>query len=218
MPTGEEKGDEDANKRGGGKRRLRGHRRRRSLRAAFSRLFGWLVTVVTIPDAVLLESAGLDALVLTWCFKLGMQVRDSFFESFSLSLLNLDTHFFRFQNFKKLKKQIFFPLALVALFVLLPVNILGQGVKQGVLSSAAAAAAAAAASNSTLAFHSPTDANATKAAKAADAADARPGFTSFSRFTLTNLPQGSPLHWFAFVFVHLSTFWTLFLLRRYNRA
>ena len=37
-----------------------------------------------------------------------------------------------------------------------------------------------------------------------------PGFTSFSRFTLTNLPQGSPLHWFAFAFVYLSTFWTLF--------
>ena len=30
---------------------------------------------MTVPDAVILESAGLDALVLTWCFKLGMQVR-----------------------------------------------------------------------------------------------------------------------------------------------
>ena len=105
--------------------------------------------------------------------------------------------------------------------MLLPVNILGQGVKQGVLSSAAAAAAAAAKasnSSSTLpAFHSPADSkSATKAAAAAAAA--RPGFTSFSRFTLTNLPQGSPLHWFAFAFVYLSTFWTLFLLRRYNRA
>jgi hypothetical protein len=96
--------------------------------------------------------------------------------------------------------------------VLLPVNILGQGVKQGVLSSAAAAAAAAKASNSSLAFHSPAE------AKAAAKAAAPPGFTSFSRFTLTNLPQGSPLHWFAFAFVYLSTFWTLFLLRRYNRA
>ena len=95
--------------------------------------------------------------------------------------------------------------------------------KQGVLSSAAAAAAAAAkASNSSSApaFHSPADKNATKAASAAAAAAAaaRPGFTSFSRFTVTNLPQGSPLHWFAFAFVYLSTFWTLFLLRRYNRA
>lgn len=122
---------------------------------------------------------------------------------------------------KKTSKQIFFPLALVALFVLLPVNILGQGVKQGVLSSAAAAAAAAAKANnssSAPAFHAPADKNATKAAAAAAAAAARPGFTSFSRFTVTNLPQGSPLHWFAFAFVYLSTFWTLFLLRRYNRA
>ena len=91
-----------------------------------------------------------------------------------------------FQKIKKNSKQIFFPLALVALFVLLPVNILGQGVKQGVLSSAAAAAAAAKASNSSLAFHSPAE------AKAAAKAAAPPGFTSFSRFTLTNLPQGSP--------------------------
>ena len=85
--------------------------------------------------------------------------------------------------------------------------------------SSAAAAAAAASGNSTLAFHSPaTEKNVTKAAAKAAAAAARPGFTSFSRFTLTNLPQGSPLHWFAFAFVYLSTFWTLFLLRRYNRA
>ena len=169
---------------------------------------------------MLLESAGLDALVLTWCFKLGMQVRK---EGKGGGVVRKERKkLYDALNFfsgeKKLKKkQIFFPLALVALFVLLPVNILGQGVKQGVLSSAAAAAEAAAASNSTLAFKSPAEVNATKAAAKAAAA-ARPGFTSFSRFTLTNLPQGSPLHWFAFAFVYLSTFWTLFLLRRYNRA
>jgi len=135
-----------------------------------------------------------------------------FFLPFEKVSLFFQTLTLCFQKIKKNSKQIFFPLALVALFVLLPVNILGQGVKQGVLSSAAAAAAAAKASNSSLAFHSPAE------AKAAAKAAAPPGFTSFSRFTLTNLPQGSPLHWFAFAFVYLSTFWTLFLLRRYNRA
>ena len=65
------RGERNSN-RGRRQRRRRGGRR--SLHAALSRLFGWLVTVVTVPDAVILESAGLDALVLTWCFKLGMQV------------------------------------------------------------------------------------------------------------------------------------------------
>lgn len=76
LPTGEEKEKDQSSSH---RRNRKGHSKRRSLRAAFSRLFGWLVTVVTVPDAVILESAGLDALVLTWCFKLGMQVREEVF-------------------------------------------------------------------------------------------------------------------------------------------
>ena len=110
LPTGEEKEEDERDKGSQGGHRPRrggrrgGGRRRRSLRAAFSRLFGWLVTVVTIPDAVLLESAGLDALVLTWCFKLGMQVRESSVSSSFLKIIFLSSSqtlmlTFFFQNF-----------------------------------------------------------------------------------------------------------------------
>lgn len=75
LPAGEEKEDERERNSNRGRRQRRRRGGRRPLHAALSRLFGWLVTVVTVPDAVILESAGLDALVLTWCFKLGMQVR-----------------------------------------------------------------------------------------------------------------------------------------------
>ena len=37
--------------------------------------FAWLGPTLAATDAVLLESAGLDALMLTWTFRLGMQAR-----------------------------------------------------------------------------------------------------------------------------------------------
>ena len=37
-------------------------------------IFAWLGPTLTASDAVLLESAGLDALMMTWAFRLGMQI------------------------------------------------------------------------------------------------------------------------------------------------
>jgi len=79
--------------------------------------------------------------------------------------------------------QLFGPLALAGAAVLLPINLSGTGVRQGVLGSAAAARAA------------------------------RPGYSTFSRFTLTNLPPGSPKHWAAFVYIWVMAFYTFWLVR-----
>ena len=118
--------------------------------------FAWLPPTLTASDAVLLESAGLDALMLTWTFRLGM--------------------------------QIFGPLAVAGLAVLLPVNLTGGAVKAGVVASATAGR------------------------------PARPGYSTFSKFTMTNLAPGSPRHWASFAFMYAAAFYTCWLLRRYYRA
>lgn len=45
-----------------------------------------------------------------------------------------------------------------------------------------------------------------------------PTFTSFSKFTLTNLPRGSPLYWVAWAYVWGAASYIMWLLRRYYRA
>jgi hypothetical protein len=43
-------------------------------RGAAARFFGWAVPVFTATDGAILQTAGLDALMLTWTARIGMQI------------------------------------------------------------------------------------------------------------------------------------------------